>query len=65
MIMKKQYISPKAEVFVCKINSMLMASANLDSLTEPGSDMNIVPQEDELPDVVSEENVFNGRGLDW
>ncbi len=65
MIMKKQYISPKAEVFVCKINSMLMASANLDSLTELGSDMEIVPQENELPDVVSEENVFNGRGLDW
>ena len=62
---KKQYISPEAEVFVCKINSMLMASANLDSLTEQGSDMQIVPQEDVLPEVVSENNVFNGRGLDW
>ena len=65
MIMKKQYISPEAEVFVCKINSMLMASANLDSLTEPESDMEIIPQESELPEEASEENVFNGRGLDW
>ena len=65
MIMKKQYISPEAEVFVCKINSMLMASANLDSLTELGSDMGIVPQEDGLPEVVSEDNVFNAREFDW
>ena len=62
---KKQYISPEAEVFVCKINSMLMASANLDSLTELGSDMGIVPQENVLPEESSEENVFNGRELDW
>lgn len=65
MIMKKQYISPEAEVFVCKINSMLMASTNLDSLTEPESDMEIIPQESGLPEEASEENVFNGRGLDW
>ena len=63
--MKKQYISPKAEVFVCKINSMLMASANLDSLTEPGSDMDIIPQESGLPDEVSGDNVFNAREFDW
>ena len=48
-----------------KINSMLMASANLDSLTELGSDMEIIPQENVLPVEDSEENVFNGRGLDW
>ena len=65
MIMKKQYISPEAEVFVCKINSMLMASANLDSLTELGSDMEIVPQEDVLPEETSADNVFNGREFDW
>ena len=64
MIMKKQYISPEAEVFVCKINSMLMASANLDSLTE-GIDMEIIPQENGLPEETSADNVFNGRGLDW
>jgi len=58
MIMKKQYISPKAEVFVCKINSMLMASANLDSLIDE-TNGEIIP--------VSEENIgeFSGRDIDY
>ena len=60
MIMKKQYISPEAEVFVCKINSMLMASANLDSLIGE-TNGEIIP--------VSEENPgeFSGRdtSYDW
>ena len=58
--MKKQYISPEAEVFVCKINSMLMASANLDSLINE-TNGEIIP--------VSEENTgeFSGRdtSYDW
>ena len=57
---KKQYISPEAEVFVCKINSMLMASARLD---EPDSVEEIVPSND--PPGTGGDNVFNGRGLDW
>ena len=58
MIMKKQYILPKAEVFVCKINSMLMASANLDSLIDE-TNGEIIP--------VSEENIgeFSGRDTDY
>ena len=58
--MKKQYIAPESEVFVCKINSMLMASARLDSLVGESSGQ-ITP--------VSEENPgeFSGRGTsyDW
>lgn len=57
---KKDYIAPVAEVFVCKINSMLMASAHLDSLVGETSG-EITP--------VSEENPgeFSGRGTsyDW
>ena len=55
--MKKQYISPEAEVFVCKINSMLMASDNLGA---PDSVEEIIPSND-LP----EDNIFNARELDW
>ncbi len=58
--MKKQYIAPESEVFVCKINSMLMASARLDSLVGETSGQ-ITP--------VSEVNdgEFSGRsnGYDW
>ena len=57
MIMKKQYISPEAEVFVCKINSMLMAS---DTLGAPDSVEEIIPSNDP-----PEDDVFNARELDW
>lgn len=45
MIMKKkQYISPEAEVFVCKTNAMLMAS-KLDP-ESPSQSLEIDPEED-------------------
>ena len=44
MIMKKQYISPVAEVFVCKMNAMLMAS-KLDP-ESPSQSLEIDPEED-------------------
>ena len=57
---KKEYISPEAEVFVIKTNAILMASANLDSLVDdPLGDMEIIPQDDVLPDTPSDDNVFN------
>ena len=58
--MKKQYISPVAEVFVCKINSMLMAS---EVLGAPESVEEIIPS-NEAPGT-GEDNVFNGREFDW
>ena len=60
--MKKEYIAPEAEVFVCKINSMLMASARLG---EPDSVEEIVPSSDAPGE--GGDNVFNGRGsgYDW
>ena len=60
MIMKKQYISPEAEVFVCKINSMPMASDNLGA---PDSIEEIIPSSD-APGT-GEDNVFNAREFDW
>lgn len=42
--MKKQYISPVAEVFVCKMNAMLMAS-KLDP-ESPSQSLEIDPEED-------------------
>lgn len=53
--MKKQYISPKSEVFECKVNGMMMASANLDSLIGETSG-DIVPVDVENP------GEFSGRG---
>ena len=58
--MKKQYISPETEIFVCKINSMLMASARLD---DPEAVEEIIPSSDAPGD--GEDNVFNAREFDW
>jgi hypothetical protein len=55
--MKKQYISPEAEVFVCKINGMLMASGDLGA---PEAIEEIIPSPEPPSD-----DVFNGREFDW
>ncbi len=54
---KKDYIAPVAEVFVCKINSLLMASARLD---DPEAVEDVTPSSDPPQD-----NVFNAREFDW
>ena len=54
---KKQYISPEVEVFVCKINSLLMASGDLGS---PESIEDVIPSTDPPQD-----DVFNSREYGW
>ena len=56
--MKKQYISPESEVFECKTDAMLMASAFSPSIPNPI----ITPTDDEE---ISGD--INGRsnGYDW
>lgn len=53
--MKKQYISPEAEVFGCKVNAMLMGS-----LLDPLEDVqDIIPTDDINPDE------FSGHEFDF
>lgn len=59
MIMeKKQYISPVAEVFVCKTNAMLMASKFAPEVDSPS----ITPTDDE--EITGDIN-GRGSGFDW
>ena len=58
MIMKKQYISPVAEVFVCKTNAMLMASKFAPEVDSPS----ITPTDDE--EITDEINSL-GTDYDW
>lgn len=56
--MKKHYISPVAEVFVCKTNAMLMAS-KLDP-ESPSQSLEIDPEEDYGGEFSS-----HGTSYDW
>ena len=55
---KKQYISPEAEVFVCKTNAMLMASKFAPEEANPS----ITPTDDE--EIIGDIN-GRGSGYDW
>ena len=52
--MKKKYISPETAVFVCNMNSLLMAS-KLDVLDD---DLSVIPTDDEF------DGEFSSRDLD-
>ena len=54
--MKKQYISPEAEVFVCKMNAMIMASK-----MDPES----ISQELEINPDENYGGEFSAHSLDW
>lgn len=56
--MKKQYISPKAEVFVCKVNAMIMASKFAPEVDTPS----ITPTDDE--EITGDINSI-GTAFDW
>ena len=58
--MKKQYISPVAEVFECKVNAMMMNSVteSLDDLLVDDN-VSILPSEDEF------DGVFSAHGDDF